>query len=131
MEDILRNSTIPQAHSIGRLVLDLEPRIMNLSSTDKPTSILSAKLGKSVCTIGLAISPQSKTVVNIYLGLRPREIFLPCMQYLSIFHAEGWNIYWRASEASETPSGVYKFDLVRYIYIYLLCTNAPQIRAVP
>ena len=25
--------------------------------------------------------------------------------------------YWRASEASETLSGVYKFELVRYIYI--------------
>ena len=32
-------------------------------------------------------------VVNIYLGLWPREIFLPSVQYLSIFHAEGWNIY--------------------------------------
>ena len=32
-------------------------------------------------------------VVNIYLGLRPREIFLPWVQYLSIFHAEGWIIY--------------------------------------
>ena len=27
--------------------------------------------------------------------------------------------YWRASEASETLSGVYKFELVRYIYIYI------------
>ena len=26
---------------------------------------------------------------------------------------------WRASEASETISGVYKFELVRYIYIYV------------
>ena len=26
---------------------------------------------------------------------------------------------WRASEASETLSGVYKFELVRYIYIYM------------
>ena len=25
---------------------------------------------------------------------------------------------WRASEASETLSGVYKFELVRYVYIY-------------
>ena len=25
--------------------------------------------------------------------------------------------YWRASEASETLSGVYKFELVRYIYM--------------
>ena len=31
--------------------------------------------------------------MNIYLGLRPREIFLPWVQYLSIFHAKGWNIY--------------------------------------
>ena len=27
--------------------------------------------------------------------------------------------YWRASEASETLSGVYKFELVRYVYIYV------------
>ena len=26
---------------------------------------------------------------------------------------------WRASEASETLSGVYKFELMRYIYIYI------------
>ena len=26
---------------------------------------------------------------------------------------------WRASKASETLSGVYKFELVRYIYIYV------------
>ena len=33
---------------------------------------------------------------------------------------EGLNIYnWRASEASETLSGVYKFKPVRYIYIYM------------
>ena len=28
-------------------------------------------------------------------------------------------INWRASEASETLSEVYKFELVRYIYIYM------------
>ena len=27
--------------------------------------------------------------------------------------------YWRASEGSETLSGVYKFELVRYVYIYI------------
>ena len=27
--------------------------------------------------------------------------------------------YWRPSEASETLSGVYKFELVRYVYIYM------------
>ena len=27
--------------------------------------------------------------------------------------------HWRASEASETLSGVYKFELVRYVYIYI------------
>ena len=32
----------------------------------------------------------------------------------------GQRYYWRASEASETLSGVYKFELVRYIYIYLI-----------
>ena len=27
--------------------------------------------------------------------------------------------YWRPSEVSETLSGVYKFELVRYVYIYI------------
>ena len=30
---------------------------------------------------------------------------------------KGYCSNWRASEASETLSGVYKFELVRYIYI--------------
>ena len=34
------------------------------------------------------------------------------------------NCYWRASEASETLSGVYKLELVRYIYV--LQTNSGQ-----
>ena len=39
---------------------------------------------------------------------------------LSIFLMEGWNIYnWRTSEESETLSGVYKFELGRYVYIYI------------
>ena len=29
------------------------------------------------------------------------------------------NRNWRASEASETLSGVYKFELMRYVYIYI------------
>ena len=29
------------------------------------------------------------------------------------------HLNWRASEASETLSGVYKFELVRYVYIYI------------
>ena len=29
------------------------------------------------------------------------------------------SLNWRASEASETLSGVYKFELVRYVYIYI------------
>ena len=29
---------------------------------------------------------------------------------------------WRASEASETLSGVYKFELVRYVYIHIFIT---------
>ena len=41
--------------------------------------------------------------------------------YISInFHT----IYnWRASEASETLSGVYKFELVRYVYKYIITRN--------
>ena len=31
-------------------------------------------------------------------------------------------VSWRASEASETLSGVYKFELVRYVYIYIFIT---------
>ena len=43
-------------------------------------------------------------------------------------------IYWRASEASETLSGVYKFELVRYIYIYIyvwryVCHNSSACHA--
>ena len=78
--------------------------------------------------------------MNIYPGLRPREIFLPWVQYLSIFHAEGWNIwraseacetlswvtqsrfryiYWRASEASKTLTGLNNGNR-RYIYVYVL-----------
>ena len=35
------------------------------------------------------------------------------------FNVPWSNYYWRASEASETLSGVYKFELVRYIYMYI------------
>ena len=31
----------------------------------------------------------------------------------------GQRYYWRAREASETLSGVYKFELMRYVYIYI------------
>ena len=31
-------------------------------------------------------------VENIFLGLQPREIFLPWVQYIPIFHSEGLNI---------------------------------------
>ena len=61
-------------------------------------------------------------VLTIYLGLRLREIFLPSVQYLSLFHAEGWNIYnWRTSEASETLTVlINKFgDIYVYIFVYI------------
>ena len=29
------------------------------------------------------------------------------------------DLYWRASVVSETLSGVYKFELMRYVYIYI------------
>ena len=35
----------------------------------------------------------SPSVVNIYLGLWPREIYLLSVQCLSIFYMEGLNIY--------------------------------------
>ena len=31
----------------------------------------------------------------------------------------GYVSIWRVSEASETLSGVYRFELVRYVYIYI------------
>ena len=51
-------------------------------------------------------------VVNIYLGLRPWEIFLPWVQYLSIFHAEGWNIY----------------NIYLYIYMYIRIAFSIELR---
>ena len=33
---------------------------------------------------------------------------------------------WRASEASETLSGVYKFELMRYVYIYIYTPSTRQ-----
>ena len=33
---------------------------------------------------------------------------------------------WRASEASETLSGVYKFELVRYVYLYWRASEASE-----
>ena len=37
---------------------------------------------------------------------------------------------WRASEASETLSGVYKFELVRYIYVWrYVCHNSSACHA--
>ena len=43
------------------------------------------------------------------------------MRYCGHFliKAEGGANNWRASEATETLSGVYKFELVRYVYIYM------------
>ena len=49
-----------------------------------------------------------------------------------------YGINWRASEVSETLSGVYKFELVRYVYIYIyvyiyvwryVCHNSSACRA--
>ena len=34
------------------------------------------------------------SVENIFLGLRPLKIFLPLVQYIPIFHAEGVYIYY-------------------------------------
>ena len=44
------------------------------------------------------------------------------------------NTSWRASEASETLSGVYKFEVVQYIYIYMcvwryVCHNSSACHA--
>ena len=41
-----------------------------------------------------------------------------------------YNNNWRASEASETLSGVYKFELVRYIYVWrYVCHNSSACHA--
>ena len=37
-------------------------------------------------------------------------------------------IYWRASEVSETLSGVYKFELVRYMYICICMYICMEVR---
>ena len=72
VEDILRDSTIPQTHSIRRLVLDLEPRIMKLSSTDKPASTLdldtSSSYNSTQCQVRLpklATFHRSDEVVSV------------------------------------------------------------------
>ena len=45
-----------------------------------------------------------------------------------IVKQSGFN--WRASEASETLSGVYKFELVRYIYVWrYICHNSSACHA--
>ena len=52
---------------------------------------------------------------NIYIG---RPISILDVQYL--YRTSGWLNNWRvseASEASETLSGVYKFELMRYVYV--------------
>ena len=38
--------------------------------------------------------------------------------YKQVFHVDSF--YWRARKASETLSGVYKFELVRYVYVYVI-----------
>ena len=43
----------------------------------------------------------------------------PSSNTLTSTEQQGGVCNWRASEASETLSGVYKFELVRYIYIYI------------
>ena len=40
---------------------------------------------------------------------------LACLPFVLTEHICSW----RASKASETLSGVYKFELVRYVYIYI------------
>ena len=35
---------------------------------------------------------------------------------------------WRASKASETLSGVYKFELMRYVYIYIYIYICMEVR---
>ena len=50
--------------------------------------------------------------------------------YCYWLHSRTFN--WRASEASETLSGMYKFELVRYIYIYVwryVCHNSSACHA--
>ena len=52
------------------------------------------------------VAKQHKYFYEIYFHLKSQKC-----RHLSY--------HWRASEASETLSGVYKFELVRYIYIYI------------
>ena len=38
--------------------------------------------------------------------------------------------YWRASEASETLPGVYKFELMQYVYMYIYVIVIPWVLVV-
>ena len=44
----------------------------------------------------------------------------PSLNYINLYEPMGRVCNWRANEASEALSGVYKFELVRYVYIYLI-----------
>ena len=52
---------------------------------------------------------------NIYIG---RPISVLDVRYL--YRTSGWLNNWRASEDSETLSGVYKFELMRYVYVIVI-----------
>ena len=62
-------------------------------------------------TIGYYYSDYSSCDNTIPTSLFIWNKFFPSHLYTSF--------YWRASEASETLSGVYKFELMRYVYIYI------------
>ena len=39
--------------------------------------------------------------------------------FMNTYVVVGQRYYWRASEVSETLSGMYKFELMQYVYIYM------------
>ena len=68
--------------------------------------------------IGEQVNKASKTLLdpNNESGLYMLFIYL-YSPLSSVVKFYGDLCNWRASEASETLSGVYKFELVRYVYI--------------
>ena len=66
------------------------------------------------------VTQEVSTVMSLHTiyGNKTRDKSWPTRLAILLDHTLIYN--WRASEASETLSGVYKFELVRYVYIYIL-----------
>ena len=77
------------------------------------------KFGINFTSVRLRLSGNkiARGEAECYLPLNLTRVkFVPEISRLTV----PLKINWRANEASETLSGVYKFELVRYIYIYYI-----------